>query len=145
MTPSSDSLTNRVRQFVACATPVSFDRIALESSLEDDLGIDAESAPNFFAAFAWLFDVDLSGLDIAKHFGLIWTSWGWLFFVVALPPAGIGYAVGVPLPAVILVPLAVLWLGGRIEGRIQRQNQLEIRVKDLVQAAESGRWRKENR
>lgn len=140
MTSSNTALTERVREFVARASPVPLERIILDSGLEGDLGIDTESATNFFAAFAWEFDVDVSELDIGKHFGVVWTSWGWLFFIIALPAAGIGYAVGVPLTIIVIVPLLVLWLGNRLEDRVRRRNSIEIRVKDLVEAAENRCW-----
>jgi hypothetical protein len=137
------SLPDRVRELVGRAIPVPLERVTLESSLHRDLAMDSESAGHFFAAFALEFGVDLTGLDVARHFDLVWTtSWGWLFFITLLPPAGIGYAVGLPLPLAILPPLMFLWLGNRLEQRIRRGNSTEIRVKDLVIAAQNKRWQK---
>lgn len=141
-----DFLIEHVREFVALASPVPLERISLESGLDHDLGIDdPEYAAYFFAEFARKFDVDLVGLDIRKHIGLVWTSWGWLFFIIALPLAGLGHVATVPLPIVIGFPLVLLWLGNRLEDRIQHRNSYEIRVKDLVHAANSKCWQKKPR
>jgi len=63
-----ETQTDAVRQFVARFCSISVNRVHVESTLLGDLGIDGDDAVDFFIEFGKHFAVDLSGLDLSRHF-----------------------------------------------------------------------------
>lgn len=69
-------------QFVAAELGVSPSRLARNTRLFHDLGVDGADGPEFMRAFAQRFGVDLSGFDPSLHFGpeagpnpFLWAWW----------------------------------------------------------------------
>lgn len=103
-----------IAEFVASFVGVPSERISLSTTLFGDLGVDGEDGSDLLVAFGEHFNVDLSALDVTKHFGSegIW-PWAPLYWVV-------------------------LWLrSGTPE---QKARLSPITIADLVRAAESGKW-----
>ena len=103
-----------VSEFVASFVGVPSERISLSTTLFGDLGIDGEDGSDLLVAFGERFNVDLSALDVTRHFGPegFW-PWAPLYWVV-------------------------LWMrSGTPEQKVRRS---PIRIADLVSAAESGKW-----
>jgi acyl carrier protein len=111
------SLSERVRAFVAEQCGVPLNRIEPPTTLFGDLGVDGDDAVQFFQAFAREFEVDVSGLDLTRHFG----------------PEGVW-----PWEVVYSIILA-LWK--RRKGTPEQKARLDpIMVQDLISAASSRAW-----
>ena len=110
---SAPTLT-AVREFVARFTGHPLDKVTAGTTLLGDLGVDGDDACELFADFAQLFAVDLSTLDITRHFG---------------PESGPPWA-----PLIWLVQLA---RSGTPE---EQAGLVPIRVIDLWRAAQAHAW-----
>ena len=113
-------IVNRVIQLVAREVSETADRIKLSSTLFRDLGVDGDDADELFSVFAKEFQVDLSDLNLSRHFGSEGFDPATTFFHL------------------------FLWLRDLIAGdsyqeRIDKRF-LPIYISDLVEAAEAGRW-----
>ena len=64
------NLADRVRQFVCDFWYENPRRLRADTRLEEDLGMTGEDAAEFLEAFAEAFEVDLTGIEFHKHFGL---------------------------------------------------------------------------
>ena len=78
----SDELFESVRQFVAVELGVRANRIAPESSLGRDLGVDGADGWELMEAFGLRFGVDMSEFCASDHFGpeaggnpFVWLWW----------------------------------------------------------------------
>jgi hypothetical protein len=67
--PLPISLIEDVRQFVAEQLGEPIDKIRPTCRLEEDLGVTGDQATQLLEAFARHFQVNLEGLEFAKHFG----------------------------------------------------------------------------
>jgi acyl carrier protein len=110
--PSSTDL--EVLDFVAHFVGVPSAQISASTTLFGDLGVDGEDGSELMVAFGKQFNVDLSTLDVTRHFGpeglWPWAPLRWL----------------------------ALWLRpGTPEGKARL---LPITITDLVRAAELGTW-----
>src|SRR5687768_14916691 len=63
------NLDEAVKAFIARECSGRVERIRLDTTLFGDLGIDGDDADELFAAFSREFDVDLTELELSKHFG----------------------------------------------------------------------------
>lgn len=113
----SEDLGWRVRQFIAQFCAVDCGRIHNSATLLGDLGIDGDDAVDFFQEFRDEFGVDLSSLELSRHFG----------------PEGL------PLWAPLL---PFVWLVNAMHsGRHKQKLGLApISVMDLIDAAARGKW-----
>lgn len=111
MPSSTDS---EVFDFVAGFVGIPSVQISGATTLFGDLGIDGEDGSNFMVAFGERFNVDLSDLEVTKHFG----------------PEGLW-------PWAPLHWIALWFRAGTPE---QKARLLPIAVADLVHAAEVGTW-----
>lgn len=109
-----EGLEATVLRFVAEQVGAPFDRVRPETTLLGDLNIDGDDAVDLFDAFGREFAVDLSNLDLSRHFG----------------PEG--------LPITFLLN----WIAMAIRrGTHEERAGLEaITVADLVRAAEAKHW-----
>lgn len=121
----TDLLEMRVRTFLAEVCSVRPERIDRQTALRGDLGIDGDDAVELFWAFGKEFQVDLSGLDLSKHFGSEGMSLLAPIYLLLLPIHLIIYAFRRGKP----------WLSAGL---------LPIRVADLIAAAERGKWVRED-
>src|SRR5215831_17009336 len=62
-------LPDRVWQFVCDFWHQSPHRLRADTRLEEDLGMTGSDAADFLNAFAKTFEVDLTGIEIHRHFG----------------------------------------------------------------------------
>lgn len=125
-----------VRRFVADFRHIPLDQVLPDTTLPYDLGIDGDEAADLLLAFEDTFRVDLSGFRYYEHFG----------------DEGIPLRVGL-----VLIPLAVAvgvlwswqwWAGAALVAvavvaqllRWRRGFSHPLRVSDLAQAADAGRW-----
>ncbi len=113
-------IVDRVIQLVAEEVGETSNRIKLNSTLFRDLGVDGDDADELFLAFAKEFQVDLSGLDLSRHFGSEGFDPVMPFFLLAL------------------------WLRDLIVGDSYQERMdkrfIPIYISDLVEAAEAGKW-----
>lgn len=110
----NQSLLERVRQFVATERGVPLSEVQPHSTLLGDLGLDGDDSYEFFVDFKREFSVDLSALDLDRHFG----------------PEG--------LPPWFLFSWMILAVR---KGTPEQRAGLEpITVAELVAAAATGRW-----
>lgn len=87
------SLEEKIIEFVAEQTGVSKSKITLDTCLLDDLGIDGDDGIDFFDAFSSEFKVDLSELNLARHFGPEGPGFAGFLFLLLLPLYFLGYLV----------------------------------------------------
>lgn len=109
-----ESLFPRVSQFVADFTCVPPNKIGEETTLFGDLGVDGDDGVELLVRFGEEFDVDLSSVDLSKHFG---------------PEGGAPWA--------IFAWIAYACRRGSAE---QKARLVPITVGDLCRAAESGKF-----
>jgi acyl carrier protein len=103
-----------IADFVASFVGVPSERITASTTLFGDLGVDGEDGSDLLVGFGEHFNVDLSALDVTKHFGPegLW-PWAPLYWIL-------------------------LWLR---PGTPEKKARLSpITIADLVRAAESGKW-----
>lgn len=110
-------------------TGVSINKINLDTCLLDDLGIDGDDGADFFASFLNEFGVDLSEIDLSRHFG----------------PEGGGNIVVLFIILFYLVYNFFRWLTMKIFRialkPIKFGSDLEpISVRKLIEAAKMGKW-----
>src|SRR6266498_2708600 len=114
------SIVERVYRFVAEETAYPLRRIRPDTTLLRDIGFDGDDADEFFQHFASRFRVDMTGFDISRHFHSE--------VECLMNPFGC-----------LLLPLALMkylfWPDKRDLHEVC--GKLPIRVRDLVQAAES--------
>jgi acyl carrier protein len=111
------ALWDRVRAFAAEQTDARAERLTPATTLFGDLGVDGDDADELFAAFATEFGVDLSGLDLSRHFGPeAWPPW-----------------------ALLILPLWMLWMARPGEPH-KKAGVIPITLGDLLRSAEAGRW-----
>jgi hypothetical protein len=108
-----------VAAFVAEERGAPLQRIAPETTLFGDLGMDGDDAVEFFTEFFRRFEVESGNFQISRHFG----SEGW------------------PL----VTPFALLWrairfIAGDAEETHERAGLMPVRIADLVAAVEARRW-----
>jgi hypothetical protein len=103
-----------VRDFVARQTRRDVTRIASSTTLVGDLHLAGDDGSDFMAAFAREFGVDLSDFDSARHFGR---------------------EAGCFLPVSCYYYIRAIFLEAHRAAGLQ-----PISVRDLVVAAERGRW-----
>ena len=107
----------QVRDLVAKQVGVRPETITPETTLFGDLGVDGLDGSDLFEAFAAEFHVDLTGLDLRRHFG----------------PEGFGCNV-------ILLPYFLIDDYFRPGDPHEKAGMIPIRVDDLVRSADAGRW-----
>lgn len=112
----------KVREFIADHRGIPEHRITLDSTLFADLGLDGDDAEEFFADFFRKFQVDPARFDITRYFG----GEGWPLTA----PAG-------------LIVRGIKFLLRPEQDPHERAGLVPIRVRDLVQAMEKGRWSKD--
>lgn len=103
-----------VTEFVASFVGIPSEHISPSTKIFGDLGVDGKEGSDLLVAFGERFNVDLSALDVTKHFGPegLW-PWAPLYWVL-------------------------LWLrSGTPE---QKARVSPVTIADLVRAAESGKW-----
>ena len=110
-----NDVQRRVKEFVAKTASVRVGRMHSGTTLFGDLGIDGDDAHEFFVAFRDHFDVDVSSLDLSKHFG----------------------PEGMPLWAPIMWLSVFFFKEGSDE---EKANLRPIRISDLCQAVVLGHW-----
>ncbi len=123
-----DDIESEVLEFVAREVGLRRDRLSFNTTLLGELGLDGDDADDFFEAFSETFHVDLSTLNLSKHFG----AEGYL-----------------PWQIPLLFWRAVAELIGRLlsSSRLSRKTAEEqaglvpITIGELVSAARAGRWR----
>lgn len=108
--PSRAEITDFIASFVGIPSV----GLSVSTTLFGDLGIDGDDAHDLLAAFGKRFNVDLSALDITKHFGPE-GAWPWALFY-----------------------WVVLW--SRSGTPEQKARLSPITIADLVRAVESGKW-----
>lgn len=117
----SAELMDQVRRCVADMVGKNWKEVQPDATLLEDLGIDGDDAFDFLARFAKRFKVDLSELDFYRHFHqetdlfvepMHLAQWFWS------------------------------WLRGRPRPASKLAEKVPIRLKDLVEAAAAGQWRK---
>lgn len=108
--PTAEEITEFIASFVC--TPS--ERLSVSTTLFGDLGVDGDDAHDLLAAFGKRFNVDLSALDVTRHFGPE-STWPWALFY-----------------------WVVLW--SRPGTPEQKARLSPITIADLVRAAESGKW-----
>lgn len=110
----SEVLEERVRQFLVTQMHYPAQKIRLETTLFGDMRTDGDDADYLFEAFGREFKVDLSELDLTRHFG--------------------------PEGCYPWAPIYWLVLSLR-HGTPEERARLEpITVRDLIRAATMGRW-----
>lgn len=89
---SDDLLT-----FLASELGVDRSRLNEATRLREDLGVDGEDGEDLLAAFAKSFSIDLTGLDLSRHFGpeagpspIVWIWWVVTFSWPKLEPIRVG-------------------------------------------------------
>jgi hypothetical protein len=138
-------LEERIIAFVVKETGVQANHVQLDSSLGDDIGMDGDDAVEFFQKFGTKFQVDLGGLyeHWHQHFG----------------PEGGGPSLGCVVVIVVAVVASSLlhdafkripiWLStivligvfGWVYNKfVAEPQEVSVTVRDLVDAATSGRW-----
>lgn len=103
-----------IAEFIASFVGIPSEGLSISTTLFGDLGIDGDDAHELLAAFGKRFNVDLSALDLTKHFGSEGT-WPWALFY-----------------------WVVLW--SRSGTPEQKARLSPITIADLVRAVESGKW-----
>src|SRR5688572_11191819 len=105
-------LLERVRALVAAETGTRPERITPSTTLFGDLGIDGDDAHELFEAYATEFGVDLTDLELRRHFGPeAWPPW-----------------------ALLILPIWVLWMM-RPGDPHKKGGVLPITLNDLVVSA----------
>lgn len=118
MTDDSANKEKEVIDFVSQYLSLSKDEATPDTSLRHDLGVDGDDAVEFLQAFSIKFNVDISSIQIEKHFG---------------PERG-------PGPLFLLYPVMLLlkWL---FDWNPKVHNSfIPIKIKDLVDFVSHGRW-----
>ena len=110
----SDEVLERVRRFVAGYRSTSLARVHPHTTLFGDLGVDGDDAHELLSDFAREFGVDLSELQMSRHFG-----------PEGVPPWA-------PIYWIVLV-----FRRGSPEERARLE---PITIVDLAMAAATGRW-----
>lgn len=64
-----DVLTENVCIFLSDYLRLARKSVSINSRLLQDLGVDGDDAADVLAAFSKKFNVDLSGLELSRHFG----------------------------------------------------------------------------
>ncbi|MNN75417.1 hypothetical protein D3C81_1917210 [compost metagenome] len=108
------STAEEVTEFIARFVCTPSKGLSASTTLFGDLGVDGDDADELLAAFGKRFNVDLSTLDVGKHFGSE-STWPWAFFYW-------------------------LRLWSRPGTPEQKAGLSPISIADLVRAAESGKW-----
>jgi hypothetical protein len=111
-----------VLEFVARTVGVRCSKLSMSTRLLGDLGIDGDDADEFFKDFSETFHVNVSQLDLSRHFGgegcLPWEIPGMLFRAIA--------------------ELVRCRLSDRTEE--ERVGLIPITIGELVCAAKTGHW-----
>lgn len=107
-------LVNAVKTVVSDSFGVRVRDLSLDTTLFGDLGMDGDDATEFFQRFAEVFEVDLTDLDLSKHFNP--EGWGCL---LSLPASIRAWQSGDPHSAAGLIPIS---------------------IRDLTEAAQRKRW-----
>lgn len=132
---------------IAKKTGLEASAIHPDSRLAQDLGMDGDDAAEFFEDFGAKFHVDLSMLanHWGEHFhGEVRAMTPGCVAVICVSAAGGGLLHSIfdtlPVWAVVLANLAVLgWVYNRFFAKPD-VSKLAITVRDLVEAARSGKW-----
>jgi acyl carrier protein len=114
MTPMPARSLAEITEFIAKFVGVPAERLSASTTLFGDLGVDGQDGSDLLVAFGQRFSVDLSSVDLRRHFGNEWL-WPWAPFC-----------------------WVVLWM--RTGTPEQKARLSPITIADLVRAAESGRW-----
>jgi hypothetical protein len=113
-----------VYRFIEDETGYSFKRIRPDTTLLGDIRMDGDDADEFFEHFAGRFQVDMAGFAIDRHFH----SEGELLS-------------GSPLGCLLLpVTLVKSWAWPDAQDLHEVFGKVPIRVRDLLEAAESKKW-----
>ena len=117
--PFMQILEEGIIEFVASFTGVMPQRIHLDTTLQGDLEVVGDDGAELIRAYGEKFQVDLAEFESARHFG----------------SEGVG----------ILAPLALIWMVLRHPFRQkctpeERSNLEDVRIRDLVAFARTGRW-----
>jgi len=148
---SPDSLADRVRAFVARETGNPIENIGLETTLAGDLGLAGVDADQFLEAYMKEFAVapeSFAILDFDKHFGeapaIRATPAGcvfvilFLFIVMIIGWLAETYGPWVFLPVPLVVVILIVLCRRRL--RAAKNAVDEIRIRDLVDAAQAKKW-----
>jgi len=103
-----------VTEFIAKFAYTPLERLSASTTLFGDLGIDGDDADELLAAFGKHFDVEMSSLDVARHFGPE-NTWPWT-----------------------VICWFMLW--SRSGTPEQKARLSPITIADLVRAAKCGKW-----
>lgn len=112
-----DNIVNQVKSFIAEQTGCNKEIITLTTTLGNDLGVDGDDADDFFDAFSRKFRVDLSSLQLDRHFG----------------PEGFW-------PTTFL---DFIWKNISPQESHKQSALIPITVIDLINTAQTGRWCKD--
>jgi len=90
-------ISDELLSFLASELRVDRSRLKGTTRLQQDLGVDGEDGEGLLLAFSKSFAVDLSGLDLSRHFGpeagpnpIVWLWWLLTFSWPKLEPIRIG-------------------------------------------------------
>ncbi len=112
-----DSDFRAVADFIERVTKYPKERVSMDTTLLQDVGIDGEDAEEFFVEFGRSFSVALDELDLSLHFG------------------GEGYPGGTILALPLLLILRILGREARKPDGLK-----PISVSTLVKAVKTKRW-----
>ncbi len=117
-----ETVAGRVYCFVADKTGYSLGRIRSETTLLGDIGFDGDDAAEFFEHFARQFQVDMRGFELLRYFHSELECVN-----------GLGC---------LVLPVALLktWFRPDNSDIHERCGKVPIRVRDLVEAAETKKW-----
>jgi len=142
-------LEERIVDLIAKETGIKPKKVHLDSRLAQDIGMDGDDAVDFFEKYGEKFHVDLNVLG--NHWDRHFLPEGGLPPLGSMVVIGVGVVVGgllheavkwFPMWAAMIVVVALLcWIYGRFFNEPQG-DKTPITVRDLVDAASSGRWRK---
>jgi acyl carrier protein len=114
---SEEALWRKVSDFMSSKLAVGRERIAPDSTLFGDFGVDGDDGVELVEQFSREFDVDVATLDLTVHFGLEASA-----------------------NLVGMVPFLIRWIMNPHATPEERAGLTPIRVSDMVDAAWVGRW-----
>jgi acyl carrier protein len=77
-----------ITEFIAKFVGVPAERLSASTTLFGDLGVDGQDGSDLLVAFGQRFSVDLSYVDLRRHFGNEWL-WPWAPFYGRVPARGV--------------------------------------------------------
>lgn len=139
-----DQIEDSVRNLVAQFAERRPDQLSDDHRLLDDLGIDGDDASSLFEGYHEMFNIDLSGLQLSRHFGSegIPSVFG-AVAIISGALGGVGAAITkLPVWTGIVFTLAfiALWAGPLKMWPMKPVFLIPITVGDLIASARAGHW-----